>query len=193
VAGRDVIDAGAFIGDSALVLSRLAPRKVYAFEPVANLYQRMAETITLNRLDGMIQPVKMGLSSRAGESEIVVDVSPGLSASAITHDTRLGNKVRGARQTATTCILDVFVAERNLDVGLIKIDTEGSELEILKGAENTIKEHKPVLLVSIYHNAEEFFEAKPLIESFNPGYRFSVAKLNPFYLTSETMLICEPA
>ena len=140
MAGRDIIDAGAFIGDSALVLSRLAPRKVYAFEPVANLYRRLAETINLNRLDAIIQPVNMGLSSRAGESEIIVDESPGASASAITHDTGVANKVRGAKQTATICTVDGFVAERDLDVGLIKIDTEGSELEILKGAENTIKE-----------------------------------------------------
>jgi FkbM family methyltransferase len=191
VAGKDVIDAGAFIGDSALVLSTLAPRKVYAFEPVANLYRRMAETVHLNRLEAIIQPVNMGLSSRAGESEIIVDESPSASASAITHP-GLGNKVRGARETARTCTVDAFVAEKDLDVGLIKMDTEGSELEILKGAENTIKKHKPVLLVSLYHNAEEFFEAKPLIESFNPGYRFSVEKFNPFSLTGETMLICEP-
>jgi len=32
--GREVIDAGAFVGDSVLVFEKYKPRKVYAFEPI---------------------------------------------------------------------------------------------------------------------------------------------------------------
>jgi hypothetical protein len=62
----------------------------------------------------------------------------------------------------------------------------------LAGAINTIKKQKPVLLLSIYHNANDFFEIKPLIESWNLGYKFKIRKLSmKEYFLVETMLICE--
>jgi hypothetical protein len=35
------------------------------------------------------------------------------------------------------------------------------------GAEKTIKKDKPILLISVYHTGKDFFEIKPLLESWN--------------------------
>lgn len=48
--------------------------------------------------------------------------------------------------------LDSFVKEHNLQVGFIKVDTEGFEMEFLKGAKETICTQKPAMLLSIYHS-----------------------------------------
>ena len=85
--------------------------------------------------------------------------------------------------------IDDFVSERKLSVGLIKIDVEGTELDVLKGAKKTIKEFKPILLIGIYHNPEEFFGAKRYIENLISGYKFKIKHLFDFLPLFETHLI----
>jgi hypothetical protein len=53
-----------------------------------------------------------------------------------------------------------------------------------------IIKYKPILLISIYHNKKDFFEIKPLIESWNLGYTFKIRKLLSDW--QEIMLIAEP-
>lgn len=50
----DIIDAGACSGDSALILSELTDRNVYAFEPVSSNYENMLKTIELNDVKNII-------------------------------------------------------------------------------------------------------------------------------------------
>jgi hypothetical protein len=87
--------------------------------------------------------------------------------------------------------LDNYVAAHNLDVGLIKVDVEGFEQPLLHGAVNTIKTQKPVLLISIYHSLDDFFNIKPLIESWNLNYEFTLVKPVNSCIMEETMLIAE--
>ena len=72
--------------------------------------------------------------------------------------------------------LDDYVREHNLDVGLIKVDVEGFEPEVIRGALETIKKSHPVLVLAFYHTPEEFYELKSYIESLNLGYRFQVRR-----------------
>jgi hypothetical protein len=85
--------------------------------------------------------------------------------------------------------IDSFVNENNVNLGVIKLDVEGMELRIMKGAIESIKKYKPVLLISIYHTPDDFFRIKPLIEDLNLGYKFFVRKIAPSRMFSETMLI----
>jgi len=54
----------------------------------------------------------------------------------------------------------------------IKMDIEGSELEALKGAEETIKKYHPVLAISAYHKPEDIVELPAYIRSIDPEYKF---------------------
>ena len=74
-------------------------------------------------------------------------------------------------------------------MGLIKLDIEGSELEAIKAAKETIRKFNPILLISLYHHPKDFFEVKPLVETINPDYTFRIRKLDPFQAFEETMLI----
>ena len=86
--------------------------------------------------------------------------------------------------------IDNFIKEKNIKkVDVIKVDIEGEESNAIAGAINTIKTHKPVLLISIYHNPKDFFEIKPLLEKLVPEYKFIIKKINPFSLNLEIMLI----
>ncbi len=47
------------------------------------------------------------------------------------------------------------------------------------------------MLISIYHNPDDFFEIKPLIESWNLGYSFKICKPVDKSVSDETALFCE--
>jgi FkbM family methyltransferase len=52
----------------------------------------------------------------------------------------------------------------------IKYDVEGSEKEALLGSAQTIKNHAPKLLVSLYHRSEDLFALPELVKELNPDY-----------------------
>lgn len=60
----------------------------------------------------------------------------------------------------------------NVDnVSLIKMDIEGSEMEALIGAYETIVKWKPTLMISVYHKKEDFIRIPMLIKAMNPNYQ----------------------
>ena len=76
-------------------------------------------------------------------------------------------------------------------MGLIKVDVEGGEQLLIKGAKNTICSQKPILIISIYHSPEDFFYIKPEIESWNLGYGFTIHKQLNTSIIRETVLIAQ--
>jgi FkbM family methyltransferase len=185
LAGKDFIDAGACGGDSAMILDeKLNPKKIYCFEPVSYGYNILMNNIELNNMHDKVYPIKQGLGSAKSTQEIGVF---GAASSLLFWKNAQGIE----KEIINIDTLDNFVEKNALDVGLIKIDVEGFDMEVLKGSEQTIKKFKPVILGSIYHNAEQFFEFKPLIESWDLGYKFRFEKLNPKKFLNEISVICE--
>ena len=177
---KDIIDVGACVGDSALVFQKYTDKHIYAFEPTNEGYEALQETISLNNATRII-PINKALGASASKGQISVY---GGSSSLIFDNHTTSHDVE-------IITLDSFVRERNIQVGFIKVDIEGFEQEFLKGAKQTITEQKPAMLISIYHQASDFFEIKPMIESWNLGYRFKVVKATDLSLSDEIVLFCE--
>lgn len=62
---------------------------------------------------------------------------------------------------------DVF---KNSPVTLIKMDIEGAEQLALEGAKQTIKKHRPVLIISLYHKNRDLWEIPRLINDITDSY-----------------------
>lgn len=56
-------------------------------------------------------------------------------------------------------------------ISLLKMDIEGSELDAIKGAENTIKAHKPKLYICAYHRNEDMFSIPLAINELRNDYK----------------------
>ena len=82
--------------------------------------------------------------------------------------------------------------ENNIVPGVIKTDLEGFEMHFLRGALDTIKKYRPIMVLSIYHSADDFFGIKPFIESLDLGYRFKLFKADDGMILGGTCLICIP-
>ena len=180
--GRDFIDVGGFIGDSAVIFEReFCDKNIYTFEPTKANFALMQRTLTLNNAKRII-PINKALGAESGAMEISILGS----SSSICLSCEGGDKERIEITT-----LDEFVGEHKIEVGFIKVDIEGFEMEFLNGAKETIAAQKPAMLISIYHQAGDYFGIKPLIESWDLGYRFKIHKGTDFSLVAETVLFCE--
>lgn len=187
LADRDIVDAGAFIGDSALILSPLTKRKVYAFEPVPSNYALMQKTIKMNDLSNVV-PCNFALGTENG----VVRLSPSISSNGSCSTQFVSEAFEYTESVELNVLsLDEFVKEHDLEVGLIKADVEGAEQLLLQGAMETIKSQKPALLISIYHNASDFFKIKPMLEALDLGYRFRIRHPVGGSVMTEMLLIAE--
>ena len=187
---KDIIDVGGCIADSAIVFAEYTTGKVYTFEPTTANYDLMLKTIELNKCQNIV-PIKLGLGSK--DEKLYINMKN-------YEQNRGGNKITldqgvpenpDQYENISITSLDNFAEGKDLDIGLIKVDIEGFEQEFLKGAYNTIKKHKPTMLISIYHNASDFFDIKPIIESWNLGYSFKISHSVDGGIRVETMLLCE--
>jgi len=80
------------------------------------------------------------------------------------------------------------------EIGLISMDVEGSALDVLAGATETLLEHEPDLLVSIYHNWIEYLLVVPYL--YDLGYDIDclvTSNMLPFQPHLELSLFCTKA
>ncbi len=77
----------------------------------------------------------------------------------------------------------------NNNLGLIKMDIEGMESWAIAGAQKVIKQYKPVLVISIYHTPEDFFEMKDKIKELNPDYKFMFRRAEDILPDADLVLI----
>ncbi len=178
---KNIIDVGGFVGDSAILLQEYTDKKVYSFEAVKNNYELMLKTIELNSASKVV-PVKKALGSKKEKLKISINDS----GSSIQF-----NMGTGDIEEVEVITLDEFVRENDIEVGFIKVDIEGFEMEFLRGALQVIKEQKPAMLISIYHQAGDFFGIKPFIEHLNLGYKFKIYKPIDHSVAGEIALFCE--
>lgn len=183
VNGRVILDVGGFIGDSVLVLSELNPCDIYTFEADPDNFNLLQKTLEINHIKNAI-PINSALGDHCGTCSFQ---RSGAMSSIVPRE---GVKYTEEIEVSMTT-LDEFVSTHPMNIGLIKVDIEGGEPNFLEGAKKTICEQKPILLISIYHNAHDFFEIKPMIEKWGLGYHFSIHKPTNGNATSETLLICE--
>ena len=153
--GKTLIDVGANRGIYTWIMSQCAgpAGKVYAFEPQPELNEHLESLKESFGLDNVIV-TGQGLSSEPGVLELqrsrVGAGQAGVNLPAGTFDEVLEVPV-------TT--LDSFLAEAGeKQIGLIKADVEGHELDVFKGAEQTFAEHRPVLLFELMDTEAELGE-----------------------------------
>ena len=187
VKNKNIIDAGGYIGDSAIVFSDYTDKNIYSFEPFLQNYNLMLKTIELNKKNNII-PVNMALGNE--NKEISIYSNSDTANSGLSVETKQSD-INSFENKVKMVTLDSYVKENNIEVGLIKTDLEGFEQPFLRGALETIKEQKPVLIISIYHNYSDFFEIKPMIENLNLGYKFRIIRNKSPQLITETKLLAE--
>lgn len=194
IINKSVIDCGGYYGDSSLVFTKYKPKNIYTFEPNSVNFKYLEKTIKDNNLLNTITAINKGVCDRNYASYLGFNSTnlPNLGAKVVTTSQSIKKPINKEKVELVT--IDNFIEKNKIkDIGLIKIDTEGLELEALLGAKNTIKNNNPIILVAVYHNANEFLKAKPFIESITKNYNFIMCPLDTLDVLKEFYLIAYPS
>lgn len=96
----------------------------------------------------------------------------------------------GANCCIETTSIDDFAQAKKLKIDYIKIDTEGSEIPILQGAQKTILKDRPQLSIAAYHSWQQLIEVPVFLHEWLIDYRFYVSNYSG--KQHETILYCIP-
>ncbi len=138
--GSLVLDIGAYIGTHSLSFSRIIGIEgfVISFEPQRVAFEFLCANIALNNLLNVF-PINAAVSDTKGELIIPI-VNPNSDSN--TAALRISGYSSGDR------IHQITVDSLNLNrCNLMKIDVEGMEINVIKGAQNTIEKYRPILFL----------------------------------------------
>jgi FkbM family methyltransferase len=186
VATNDVfVDVGAHIGSYAIPIAKNA-QKVIAFEPNKDSFDLLTKNIALNHLTN-IEAHNIAVSKKRGavsfiyghESiySMIMDSDQGTNVE-VTENAKPNNN--NIHLVNTTDLDSALSKEDRVD--WIKIDVEGHEVDALEGTIQTIRIHKPKIIIEIW--PKNMAKIKTMVHSF--GY--SIEQIYSEYFLLKPML-----
>ena len=183
------LDVGGYVGDSAVVMCDYSPAKVISFDILKENIEKIGCTAELNNRSSLILAEHLAISDESNKD--ITAFGKGTSATVYNYNWR--NSAENDKCVIRTKKIDDYVNENKIsNVKVIKIDAEGFDFEAVKGARETIKRDKPVILASIYHTPKDFFGIKTFIENLGLDYKFYIQNQNPFDPVYEIVLVALP-
>lgn len=160
IPGSSVYDVGANVGVYTLLASRKAgpSGRVYAFEPLARNLLYLHRHVAMNRLQNCLI-MEVAVSDSQGTQRF--------SSASWEHSmARLSSD--GELEIPTVTLDHCVYGEKLRPPDVIKIDVEGAELLVLRGANRALTEYHPTLFVEV-HGTREHAECREFLAA--KGYR----------------------
>jgi len=158
------VDIGAFTGDTLIeyianVDTYNQEFTYYAFEPDCSSFNMLNSII--NKQPLIIRENIYTINAALGKTDGYVTID-GAEGGYTINSSDSGNNVQ------CKCVDDIF---KDYYPTIIKADIEGSEMDMLHGAENTIRRCRPTLAISVYHRYSDIWSIPLWISSLNLGYK----------------------
>ena len=149
---RVTLDIGAHVGYFALLAAHANPAgRVYAFEPLARVRERLERNVALNAATN-ITCVPLAVGSPPGTAEFF-HVQRGIPTSSSLSQ-RFMQSIVSSEQLTSTMVevveVDAFVQAQGLDgVDLVKVDTETTEAAVFRGMLATLRRDRPDIVCEV--------------------------------------------
>ena len=169
---KTIYDGGFCNGIHALAFRKLLPNleKLFAFEP---MYEKFKDEIIdyYLRKENFTQIINKAMWEKDCELEFCENImsSP---ASRVAGANGLDIKSNEISLKVPATTIDTIREKTGLKADFIKMDIEGSELNALIGAKETIKKDRPQLAISIYHSNDDFVDIPLYLKSELKDYKF---------------------
>lgn len=157
------IDAGCYNGQTSLDCQKMFGdrlKRIYAFEPEKSNFIKCKECLNELECEYDIFPVATWSSETILKFDSF-EIAP--------YASRVSGN--GKVEVAADSIDNLLKGRK---VTYIKLDVEGSELETLKGAMDTINMYKPRLAISLYHKPEDVMQIPVFLEQLGLDYRYYI-------------------
>ena len=147
--GNVFYEIGANIGFFALIGAKLVGRsgQVYTFEPSPQSINQLRKNITLNDFQN-VEVQQTAVLDTDGSTTLNLSTDSGKSSVGPVRSRIDSIQVPSVK-------LDTWV-EDHTPPDVLKIDVEGAEIEVLKGAMRTIQQFRPLMLVEVHRIGSEF-------------------------------------
>lgn len=167
-AGDTVLDIGAHIGIFAVTTANLVGEsgKVFSFEPTPRTREVLEQVVKLNNVSSRVEV----RHEAVGEKRSVLTFFE--TGEELSNANSLVKTSRSSKQIDLPVIsIDEFVEERKIKVDCIKIDVEGFELNLLKGARNTFLVMRPIARLGLHpsmikDNGQSLSEIWDVLDSY---------------------------
>lgn len=175
------VDCGCFNGSTAFRFAAwcgvMGYDKIWSFEPDKESYEKCKNVLAHL---GKCEVLPYGISDKKGTVSFLSNGK---------EDARIVNDIvnNDDLHTIDTISLDEFL--KNEKVTFIKMDIEGAEFDAIKGAKNIIKDQKPRLAISVYHNSQHIITIPELLLNLRPDYKLYIRHYS--LLPNETILYAE--
>src|SRR5215218_676021 len=173
--GDIVVDIGAHMGRYTIISSKRVGTKgkVVAIEANPSNFKMLNRNIKLNQLTNVI-PLNYAVYSKETKIKLYL---PGEELGHTTYNTVMSDRAKNEDKfvEASANTLDYFLQLKEItDVNWIKIDVEGAEFEVLKGATNVLSKSKDIALLIEIHNLSGGTNLyRPILEFLNL-YNFKI-------------------
>ena len=154
------IDVGAHGGSWSIPLSKICVHgNIFAFEALPYYADVLKKTLFLLRRNN-VEVINKAVMEVSRDIDLKYKNSKGKSLTGLTHISPNGKDSGTVRVEGTT--LDTFIKDRDIRrIDFLKIDVEGFELFVLKGAENSILKYKPLIYCEIMEKWTSRYGYKP--------------------------------
>lgn len=166
-----MLDIGSNIGYYTLLAKRFQPNiKVIAFEPMPSVFKYLNKNIKLNKFNNIITE-QLALSDEKGNASFYTRINPRMSSISdqLPGDSSLDSSIVQSSKEVRVELetLDNYVLHHlgeNEKIDFIKIDTEATEHLVFRGANEVLKNHRPIIMCEvikdkIQHELELIFAA----------------------------------
>lgn len=156
------LDIGSNIGYYSLIAAKSNPKiKSFAFEPAIGPKHFLEKNIQLNNFQNKIKAIDLALSNQIGEIDFyeVESLKYKNLKYNLAGEGNAGTKTTSRnfiKNTVTATTLESFIINEKLtSIDLIKIDTEGTEIDILNSGKEVIKKFEPIVICETLYNTIE--------------------------------------
>lgn len=151
-----LLDVGASTGCFSLLSKHHPDLTVYAFEPVELTYDVLMENIRLNQLEDKVHAYRMAVGDHDGTAVLHTVIANGGKGVSIVGGRPAWHKAVEDSEIEMITI-DTFCERYDIAPTFLKIDVEGNEKAVLRGAKRTIEKHKPFIICEYSsENADQF-------------------------------------
>lgn len=173
--GTAFVDGGCFDGETSRSFAKWCGgqySKIFALEPDEENAKLIRDKLASNPIE-RFQLYQAGLSCRDGEATFMSMsgassyISDGEADGRFSYDHK---EITGHCVSIPLISLDSMVGDD--EVGFIKLDIEGAELDALMGSEKTLQRDKPFLAICIYHRQGDMLSIMDYLNKVVPEYRF---------------------